>query len=142
MTQTAIIYPGIAMFFLTLGVLVRLGIARYTAVRDRSVSLKFFRTYNEGTQPDRLHLLSRHVQNHFEVPPIFYAAILFTYASDSVTVLSVACAWLFVLARCIHTYIHLGSNNVLARFRTFIASLVFLTAIWVSLLFTLLRSGV
>ena len=140
MTPTAILYPGIAMFFLTIGVLLSLGLARRSAVRNGSVSIKYYRTYNEGTQPERLHVLSRHVQNHFESPPLFYAGILFTYVSGSVTELSVVLAWLFVCARCVHSYIHLGSNNVTMRFFTFGTSLILLTGIWASLLFRLLTS--
>jgi len=142
MSPTAILYPGIAMFCLTLLVMLWLGFARYKAIRDRSVSIRYFRTFNEGTQPERLHLLSRHMQNHFEIPPLFYAGILFTFASGSVTALSVALAWLFFFTRCVHSFIHLGTNNVSARFFTFGASLVFLAGIWFSLLASLLGSAV
>lgn len=138
MTSTAILYPGIAMFCLTLLVMLRLGFARYTAIHDQSVSIKYFRTFNEGSQPERLHLLSRHMQNHFEIPPVFYAGILFTYVSGAVTGLSVALAWLFFFTRCVHSAIHLGPNNVSARFFTFGASLVFLAGIWIALLVSLL----
>ena len=139
MSPQAIVYPAIAMFGLTLCVLVSLGIARYRAVRGREVSVRFFAGYNEGEQPQRLHIMSRHLENHFEVPPIFYAAVLFTYVTDSVTVLSVVLAWLFVGLRCVHTIIHLGSNDVLQRFRVFVASVACLTGIWVALLASLVR---
>jgi hypothetical protein len=141
MNPNTILYPGIAMFGLTLFVMLRLGFARYTAIQSRSVSIKYFRTYNEGEQPARLHLLSRHMQNHFEVPPLFYAGLIFTYVSGAVTVLAIVMAWLFFFARCIHSYIHLGSNNVSARFFTFGASLAFLTGLWGTLLIQLVRSA-
>ncbi len=141
MAPTAILYPGIAMFSLTMGVMVWLGVSRYTAIHNRSVSIKYFRTFNEGSQPERLHLLSRHVQNHFEIPPLFYVGILFTYATGSVTVLSVVLAWLFFLTRCVHSFVHLGANNVTARFSTFGVSLIFLAGIWVCLLAALLTSS-
>lgn len=141
MTSTSILYPGIAMFGLTLFVMLRLGVARYSAIHDRSVSIKYFRTFDEGSQPERLHLLSRHMQNHFEIPPLFYAGILFTHVSGAVTVLSVALAWLFFLTRCVHSFIHLGPNNVSVRFFTFGVSLVFLAGIWGALLAHLLRSA-
>jgi hypothetical protein len=139
MTSMAILYPGIAMFFLTLGVMLWLGLSRYKAILDRSVSIKYFRAFNEGNQPERLHLLSRHMQNHFEIPPLFYAGILFTHASGSVTLLSVVLAWLFFFTRCAHSFIHLGANNVSARFFTFGVSLVFLAGIWGSVLASLLK---
>ncbi len=138
MAPTAILYPGVAMFFLTLGLMLFLGYSRYTAIQNRSVSIKYYRTFNEGSQPDRLHLLGRHVQNHFEIPPLFYAGILFTFVSDAVTPFSVALAWLFFLTRCAHSFIHLGANNVSVRFFTFGASLLLLAGLWGSLLVSLL----
>lgn len=129
------------MFFLTLVVMLRLGFSRYTAIHDGSVSIKYFRTFNEGHQPERLHLLSRHMQNHFEIPPLFYAGILFSYVSGSVDLLSVVLAWLFFFTRCAHSFIHLGANNVSARFFTFGLSLAFLAGIWGSLLVSLLSAA-
>jgi hypothetical protein len=141
MTPTAILYPGIAMFFLTFGVMLWLGHARYRAIHARRVSIKYFRTFDEGEQPERLHLLSRHMQNHFEIPPLFYAGILFTYASGSVTLLSVILAWSFFATRCVHSFIHLGANDVSIRFFTFGVSLLFLAGLWGSLLVSLLTRG-
>lgn len=138
MNPDAILYPAIAMFLLTFSILLWLGLSRYKAIHDGSVSIRYFRTYDEGIQPERLHLLSRHVQNHFEVPPLFYAGVLFTFASGSVTTLSVVLAWLFVAARCVHSFIHLGSNNVSVRFFTFGVSLLCLAGLWVCLAAALL----
>jgi hypothetical protein len=135
----SIVYPAIAMFALTLSTIFALGVARFRAVQRREVSLAFYRTYDEGEQPARLHLLGRHVQNHFEVPPLFYAGVLFTLITGTVTGLSVALAWAFVAARCVHSFIHLGSNNVSHRFFTYAVSMLFLAGLWGALLVALLR---
>lgn len=142
MSPEAILYPGIAMFFLSFGVMLRLGAARYGAIHSGAVSIKFFRTYDEGSQPARLHLLSRHLQNHFEVPPLFYLGILFSYVSGSVGAASVVLAWLFFALRCVHSFIHLGSNNVSVRFFIFGISLLVLAGLWGVLLFSLLTRAV
>ena len=141
MQPTAILYPGIAMFFLTFSVILALGFARYRAIQRREVSIKYFRTYDEGSQPPRLHVLARHVQNHFEVPPLFYFGLLFAFVTGSVNVVAVCLAWLFVAARCVHSYIHLGSNNVSRRFFTFGVSLMLLAGLWASLLYSLFTSA-
>ena len=138
MNADVILFPGIAMFSLSLGVMLRMGMARYEAIHSGEVSIKFFRTFDEGSQPARLHRLSRHMQNHFEIPPLFYAGILFAYVSGAVTATSVAFAWAFFLIRCFHSYIHLGSNNVSVRFFTFGASLVALAGLWTCVLVSLL----
>ncbi len=141
MTPAAILYPAIAMFALTLGVILSLGLARYRAIHGGDVRISYFRTYDQGSQPKHLHLLARHVQNHFEVPPLFYIGVILTFVSGSVTTLSVILAWLFVAARCVHSYIHLGSNNVSRRFATFGVSLTFLAGLWLTLLYSLITAS-
>ncbi len=138
MNSSAIIYPSIAMFALTIGCIFSMGIARYRGIHAGDVSIKFYRTYTEGAQPERLHLLMRHVQNHFEVPPLFHIAVLFLYTTATVTTATVVIAWLYVAARYVHTAIHLGGNNVSRRFFVFGGSLIFLTALWGLLLWGLL----
>ncbi len=141
MEPTAIVYPGIAMFFLSFSMVAHLGASRFAAVRRRDVSLKYYRLYNEGEQPERLQLLGRHVQNHFEVPPLFYIVLLFILVTGSVTPVSVTLAWLYFLSRCLHSYIHLGSNNVSRRFVTYGASGLILAGLWICLLVSLLATG-
>ncbi len=141
MDPTAIVYPGIAMFSLSLAVLFHLGVSRFAAIRRRDVSVKYYRLYNEGEQPERLQLLSRHVQNHFEVPPLFYIVLLFLLVTGSVNPVAVTLAWLFFLSRCLHSYIHLGSNDVRRRFLTYGASGLILAGLWICLLVSLLASS-
>ena len=139
MDPRLILLPAVAMFTLTLGVFVRLGLARYSAIHSGAVSIKFFRTYDEGSQPERLHLLSRHVQNHFEVPPLFHIGALMAFVTGAVSPLSLTFAWSFFAIRCLHTWIHLGSNDVSVRFFTFGTSLVALAGLWGCVLFRLLQ---
>ena len=84
-------------------------------------------------------LIGRHVQNHFEVPPLFYVVLLFLYVTGSVTPLSVALAWLYVALRCLHSFIHLGTNDVRRRLQAFAASGLVLGGLWLSLLVSLIE---
>ncbi len=141
MDPTAIVYPGIAMFFLSLAMVFHLGVSRFAAIRRRDVSVEYYRLYNEGEQPERLQQISRHVQNHFEVPPLFYIVLLFLLVTGSVTQVAVILAWLYFLSRCLHSYIHLGSNNVSRRFFTYGASGLILAGLWICLLISLFASS-
>ena len=138
MEKITIIYPAIAMFVLTISMIFTLGISRFIAIRRREVSVKYFQQYTDGEQPERLHILGRHIQNHFEIPPLFYVAIILTFITDNVSTVSVVAAWLFVALRCVHSYIHLGKNNVSHRFYCFGLSLITLTVLWVTLLIPVL----
>lgn len=139
--KITIIYPAIAMFMLTISMIFILGISRFIAIQKRQVSVKFFQQYTDGKQPERLHILGRHVQNHFEVPPLFYAGVILTMITNNVSGISVITAWLFVALRCIHTYIHLGKNNVSHRFFCFGLSLITLVVLWFSLILSILENA-
>ncbi len=130
MTPELIFYPSVAMFALTLAMMLRMGVARYRATASREVSLKYYRLYTEGAEPEHLRLLSRHVQNHFEVPPLFHLVVLMLYVTGQVSLLGLIIAWLYVALRCLHSYVHLVGNVVPRRFAVFIASGLALLALW------------
>ncbi len=137
MAAELIFYPAIAMFALSMFVLFRTGMARAAAVKQREVPVNFYRLY-QGEEPEHLRLLSRHLQNQFEVPPLFYMVVVALYATGLVTPLSLIGAWLFVALRLLHSYVHLNGNVVMRRFMVFIASTVALILLWVYLLIGLL----
>ena len=112
------------------------------AIRRGAVSIRYYRRYNEGEQTPRLQVIGRHAQNHFEVPVLFYIVILFLYVTGSVTPLGVALAWLYFASRCVHAFIHLGSNNVTHRFIAFAVSGLVLAGLWILLLLSAASSEV
>jgi hypothetical protein len=138
MDRTAIVYPAIAMFFLTAAMIARLAYLRIGAVQRGEISIRYFRLYTEGVQPDALQQIGRHVQNHFEVPPLFYAVVVLLYVTDSAGPLAVALAWLYFLSRCVHSFVHLGANDVRLRLSVWATSLLILTGLWLVLLVSLL----
>lgn len=142
MDPSAVIFPAVAMFMLTSAVIAYLGGSRLAAIRRREVSIRFYRSYTEGEQTPRLQVIGRHLQNHFEVPPLFYIAVLFIYVTGSVTPIAVGLAWLYFASRCVHSFIHLGSNNVTHRFVAFALSGVILTCLWIVLLISIASSEV
>jgi hypothetical protein len=127
------------MFFLTAMLIARLGFTRVRAVRRGEISIGYFRLYNEGVQPDRLQQIGRHVQNHFEAPPLFYAVLLFLYVTGSVTLLGVGLAWLYVGLRAVHSLVHLGRNDVRQRLLVWASSMLVLASLWLVLLVSIAR---
>jgi len=130
----AIVLPAIAMFFLTATLIARMGFLRVRAVQRGEIPIAYYRLYNEGEQPDRLQQIGRHVQNHFEAPPLFYAVLLFLYVTSAVTPLSVGLAWLYVGLRAVHSVVHLGRNDVRRRLIVWATSMLVLASLWIVLL--------
>lgn len=130
MQQELIVYPSLAMFLLTLLVFLRTGVARYQATASGEMNPRYYRLYNDGEEPERLRLLSRHLQNHFEVPPLFHIVVLLLLVLEGVNTLALICAWAFVVLRVMHSFVHLGGNRVPRRFAVFILSMVPLCVLW------------
>ena len=129
----AILWPAFAMFALTAIVVIRLGAQRAAALKTGRVSLGFYRLHRDGKEPEDVAATARHFINLFEAPVLFYAGVIIAYVTGQAGPLLVALAWGYVAARCLHTYIHLGPNDVLWRFRVYGVSWLLLAAFWVVL---------
>lgn len=127
-----ILYPVFAMLALTMIVLIRMGLARYHAVRRREVDGRYYELY-QGEEPPRLRLLSRHYSNLLETPPLFYITCLIAFVTGQQGALVIGLAWAYVALRFVHTYIHLSGNVVINRFRVFVLSVFVLAAMLVVL---------
>ena len=136
-----ILYPSFAMFVLVAFVLVKMARLRVGAVGRREMDVRFYKTYQEGEEPEHIRVVTRHFINQFEVPMLFHVIVILTYVTHHVSWWTIGCAWAYVAARYAHTYVHLGSNDVLLRFRVYFAGNLVLAVLWIGLCGTLLVSG-
>src|SRR5262245_57123712 len=117
MSPELILYPAYPMFLVFIATFARLAQLRFGAVSSGKVDPAYYRLFAGGEEPPEIRVVSRHFQNQFEVPPLFYTAVLIAYVTHSVNVWTVLLAWAYVALRIVHTVVHLGSNDVLTRFR-------------------------
>ena len=78
--------------------------------------------------------------NLFELPILFYTAILLTLilmVQDSILVIL---AWAFVISRYLHSFVHVNYNRVMHRFSVFVFSSFVLLAYWVRLGWIILQA--
>jgi hypothetical protein len=141
MSQTAILYPVFAMFLLVSVVLFRMRSLRFAAVRQREVPVEYYRAFQDAVEPEPLRVIARHFINLFEMPVLFYVTAIMIYVTRQTTPLLVGCAWLYVALRYVHTWIHLGRNDVVARFSAYFGSFAVLIVMWVTLFVQLLREA-
>ncbi len=131
MNELTLIYPMFAMVLLTATVLVILFRSRVRALRDGTVKMAYFRTYQGEIEPDEIAKPSRHFVNLFEAPTLFYAAcVTAMIVHDSAMAVQVL-AWLYVAARVAHAIIHLGGNRIRYRLRAYFAGWLVLFALWI-----------
>ena len=74
--------------------------------------------------------VANNYQNQFEVPVLFYALLPLLLVTGLADAVSVSLAWVFVASRLVHSYIHLGSNIVIRRFRVFVFGFAIVVVMW------------
>jgi hypothetical protein len=129
--EVILIYPMLAMVLLTAAVLAILFRSRVRAVREGKVTARFFKLYQNESEPEYAVKPSRHLVNLFEAPTLFYPACLAAMIIHQVNEITVGLAWLYVAARLAHTFVHLGSNKLRWRMRTYFTSWFVLLALWI-----------
>lgn len=81
--------------------------------------------------PTRARQFGNCFSNQFELPMLFFALIAFILITRVGDVLLLILAWVFVLSRIAHAYIHTTSNDVDWRFRAYGLGVMALLAMWV-----------
>lgn len=141
MNQTLILYPLLAMFALVVMVAVtmfRRRVAFYKSNRvhpqKTATSAQMAAVMPDQRAPDNF-------RNLFELPVMFYVAVLTLYVTQLVILPQVVLAWVYVAARYTHSYIHCTSNVVMRRFYAFLVSCLTLLAMWIVLAIQLLTKA-
>ena len=138
MEAKLILYPVLAMFALTLLVaitLIRRRIAFYKGNRvhpqKTATSAQMAAAMEDSRAADNF-------RNLFEVPILFYVAMLTIFTGGFICMPHLVFAWGFVAARYAHSTIQCGSNVVMQRFYAYLTSWIFLTCTWLMLAWQLL----
>lgn len=136
-----LLFPLLAMVALTFIVMLRMYLARVAEFKAKQIdpdSVKTRRAFREKLT-DSAHIADN-FSNLFEMPVLFYAALLLAMILLVSDYLLVALAWTYVALRVVHSAIHTTYNRVMHRFQAFAASALVLLAIWVRLAAVLLMN--
>ncbi|MER2535827.1 MAG: MAPEG family protein [Rhizobiaceae bacterium] len=128
MNETAILWPLLAQVALTYVVYAVLGYRRREAVLRHGASPDNFRL--RTTEPESSATVANNLSNQYELPVLFYVVCLGLYVTQGVSAVTLLLAWLFVLARIAHAFIHLTSNRVSRRGLAFAVGYVLLGVLW------------
>ena len=123
------LYPMFAMVIVTFVVAIYLFRLRVKAVKAGEVKISQFRL-NNSEVPDAMAQAARNYTNLFEVPMLFYTAGAIAIALGIQVPAMIITAWIFVLARAVHSWIHLTSNNVIHRMRAYMLGNICVLIIW------------
>jgi hypothetical protein len=136
MEQTIVFRPFIATMMLTLVVWAYMYARRLLFIFRSGLDPKQM-TPSELARlsPPLVSNPSDNLKNLFEMPTVFYAVVLYVYATHQVDMVYVGAAWTFFVFRASHSAVHCTFNFIPMRFALYVLSAV---ALW----FMVLRAAV
>jgi hypothetical protein len=94
-----------------------LTLARQRAVKAGEVKYGDFARHDE---PHHVARIAYNLSSQFELPIIFYAAVVLLIATNNVTTIDIIAAWVVVAGRVIHTLVQCLTDNVPLRGQVFL----------------------
>ncbi len=95
------------------------------AVRPDNIALR------EPNWPKRTTQLMNAFSNQFELPVLFYVLTILQYVTHLAGIVFVVLAWVFVIFRILHAYVHVTSNIVRLRGVLYGVGALVLAIMWV-----------
>ncbi len=127
------IYPMFLMVVLTF-IIGSIAIkVRFDSVKKGDVSVRYYKLMQGEDVPEIVTKTTRCFNNQFEVPVLFYVVCTLYVSLGIESLLGLIFAWLFVILRSIHAYIHLSYNNILHRMRVYWLACMSVLVLWINL---------
>jgi hypothetical protein len=134
MSFNPLLLPLLAMVFLTFAVWVYLYALRIPEIKRLGIDPDDLQDRAESHKLLKVSAAaSNNLKNLFEVPILFYLAVMITMLLMIQDNLLVWLAWGFVILRVAHSAIHCSYNRVMHRFMAYLLSCLFLMFMWIRL---------
>ena len=131
--------PVLAMVALTVAVWLRMFFTRVGEMKRERIRMQEVALSAQSAARFADTRAADNFRNLFELPVLFYLAVVVAVLTGQVTMVTVTLAWAFVVLRIVHSTIHCGYNRVSHRFRAYFAAGVALWSLWIVLAIGLLR---
>lgn len=132
-------WPAVAMVALTCAVWARLYVVRIGEMKRERIDPQSIASSAAAAARLRDTRASDNFRNLFELPVLFYVALIVAANTAQVSALTLGLAWSFAVLRIAHSTIHCTYNRVMHRFSTYIAGALVLWLLWAVLALGLLR---
>lgn len=139
MNSHLIYWPVLAQILIPLVVLILNGKRKAGDVKSGDFDRDKAAMDNEAWSKPTI-LTSKNLANQFQFPVVFYVLCLVLASLNAVSTAVLVVAWLFVVARYIHAYVHVTTNYVPTRLRAFLLSIALLMVLFGLAVAALLRA--
>jgi hypothetical protein len=140
MASNVIFQPAVAMAALTFVVWWRMYFTRIAQMRRERIHPQSVATSAQAAAKLTDSRAADNFRNLFELPVLFYLALVVAAQAGLVTTTVLALAWLFVALRIVHSWIQCTYNKVMHRFYVYVTGGMTLWALWGTLAYGLLRA--
>ena|SRR5437868_6143481 len=127
------------MALLTFAVTLRMFRVRIAQIKREHIRLQSIATSAQAAGKLTDSAPADNFRNLFELPVLFYLALVVCAQTGSVNIVTLSLAWAFVALRIVHSVIHCGYNRVIHRFYAYVAGFFVLVALWLSIAIGLLK---
>lgn len=122
--------PAVAMVALTIVVWFRMYFVRVAEMRRERIHPQSVALSAQAGQRFQDTRASDNFRNLFELPVLFYLALVVAALAGQGGPLVLGLAWLFVALRVLHSAIHCTYNKVMHRFQAYAAGGIVLWILW------------
>ena len=130
MNEKLIFQPALAMAGLTFAVWWRMYTMRIGQMKRERIHPQAVATSAEAAARLTDSRAADNFRNLFELPVLFYLALVVAAHAQLVTPLTLTLAWVFVALRVLHSYIQCTYNKVMHRFKAYVAGSAALWLLW------------
>jgi len=130
MTIQMVLLPVFVQVALTIALLVWTARSRTASVKSGKTKMRDI-ALGQPNWPDQPTQVANSYNSQFQLPVLFYVAVILAWITRTTDVVFVVLEWLFVLLRLGHAYVHVTSNYVPRRFQVFAAGLLVLVIMWI-----------
>jgi len=125
-----VLLPLFVEVLLTFGLYFWMAWLRTRALRSRDVRMADI-ALREPNWPPRVLQIGNSAHNQLEIPMLFYVLTILSIMTRHADIIFVVLAWVFVLSRLAHAYVHTTSNDIRQRGPLFGLGLMVLLIMWV-----------
>lgn len=130
MSIAMILLPVFVLVLMTFALMVLMARSRIGALKAGQVKMADI-ALGQSNWPPRAQQISNCYHNQFQLPVLFYVLTILAIITRHADYLFVVLAWVFVLARIAHAYIHCTTNYMRHRFNAFLVGALVLLVMWI-----------
>jgi hypothetical protein len=130
MTIQMVLLPVFLQVALTFALMIWMASVRTASIKRGEIKIRDI-ALRQPAWSERATQVSNCYDSQFQIPLLFYVLVILAWATKQADLIFVVMAWIFVLSRLAHAYIHTTSNHVPTRFNIFAVGVIVLLLMWI-----------